>query len=244
MKLGVKKINNIDTAVVMCGGQSTGFNHVCKPLIYHRDMFIIQYVFEALHQAGVRRVILKSNHNNEDLINYVAQKVFDNYEMVATPTERMREALQTLEEHLDGEFYMVVGNQPMEASHFYKMQQMRDRGFEWVVSLYDPCYYLEKQSWLISATKKDSGELELVPKKDHSILQHPFILTPDIIEYQRQENFSNKIEQTIANLLCSKRIGAVKAEMPPEFDSWTEFKSNTISYIDRVLRNSETNQVI
>lgn len=118
-------MTNISTAVVMCGGDSSRFGYVCKSLVMYKGRFIITYVFEALKEIGVINPILKANPSNREFIEFLARKYFESYEVVVNPPKPMRYALRELKPHLDSDFYLVVGNQPMPASHLDSMRMLK-----------------------------------------------------------------------------------------------------------------------
>lgn len=85
----------------------------------------------------------------------------------------------------------------------------------------------------------ESGKVVLAQDNDRKnlFLQHPYILTADIIPQQEAEGFTLNLEGTIGNLLPFMNLKGVPAPMPPEFDTWAMFEANK-RYIDEHLRKS------
>lgn len=220
--------SGIDTAVVMCGGNNTRFAHVCKSIIMYKGEFIISHVLRALKGTGVKRVVLKANPSNSEIIDTLARKQGLAYTLVDAPPRMMRYALQELEQHLDDVFYFVVGNQPMPASHLEHLAAERAHGAEWVCSLYTRG--MQDSVRVRQSTSRRVG----LAQEEGLYLQHPLVLTPDIIAYQQAEGFANKLEGTIGALLQQKQVHGIMAPMPPEFDTWEMF-AETRAYIDKQL---------
>ena len=118
-------MGKINAAVVMCGGDSSRFGYVCKPLVMYKGRVIVTYVFEALNELGVENVILKTNPSNNDMIGYLASKYFDDFVQIPSEPKPMRYVIRDIRNQLSGDFYVVVGNQPMPASHLDYMGQLK-----------------------------------------------------------------------------------------------------------------------
>jgi len=221
----------IDTAVVMCGGKSQKFNGVDKSLIVYKERTMIFRVFENLIKAGIKKLIIVANEKNSSQIEEEI-KNFSNldYILLTEPPRRFREVILEIENLVSEEpFLIIAGNQPVDKEFLDKIVVMHKNSNSWVVSLYPKNQCREKICVDIDANNN-------VKEGNSFILQHPFILTKKILDYQMSEGFRFKIEETIRNLSIKIPVKGMIAEMPPEFDN-EEMLKTTKEYIDNMNQN-------
>ncbi|MFW6282525.1 MAG: alpha/beta family hydrolase [Minisyncoccales bacterium] len=75
------------------------------------------------------------------------------------------------------------------------------------------------------------NENSFITNGDLYVIQHPFIISKEILKYQKNENFKYKIEETIKRISNKTKIRGVLNEMPPEFDNEDMLK-NTKKFIN------------
>ncbi len=209
----------IKTALIMCGGKASRFENIDKSLIKYKNKSIIEYLFNSLKKFGITKTILICNGKNKDKICGLVKNYFKDYILIPNPPKRFREGIKHAEKYLDDWFLFITGNHPVEPSHILSMKEKQKETNSWIVTLYDK--KISNENVFISKDKK----LKLISGTDF-IIQHPLIISKEIINYQKKENFKFKIERTIKNLILKRDIYGIFGNFPPEFDNNKMFAQN------------------
>jgi len=213
----------IKNALVMCGGKASRFRGVDKSLVKLKGKSTIEYLLTSLKKVGIIKPVFVCNEKNKDEIEKIARKYFKDYVIIQNPPERFREGIKHAEKYLDNWFLFVAGNHPIESKHFFSMMKKQRETDCWIVTLYD-----QKVSNENIFVSKDN-DLKIV-EGDDFIMQHPLILSKEILLYQQRERFNLKIEKTIRNLISNRDVYGIFANFPPEFDN-KEMFSRTKTYV-------------
>jgi len=217
----------IKNALIMCGGKASRFGGVDKSLVKLRGKSIIEYLLISLKEVGIIRPVFICNEKNKDEIEKIARKYFKNYIIIQNPPERFREGIKHAEKYLDNWFLFVAGNHPIESKHFFSMMKKQRETDCWIVTLYD-----QKVSNENIFVSKDNN-LKIV-EGNNFIMQHPLIISKEIIFYQKKEMFKLKIEKTIRNLISKRDVYGIFANFPPEFDN-KEMFLQTKKYVEKYI---------
>ncbi|GEM_PF-6874752 len=209
----------IKTALIMCGGKASRFNNVDKSLIKYKGKCIIEYLFNSLKRSEITRVILICNEKNKYKIEKLTKSYFKNYVIISNPPKRFRLGIKHAEKYLDDWFLFIAGNHPVESSHLICMKEKQKETQSWVVTLYNK--KVSNENVFISRDEN----LKLIGGADF-VMQHPLILSKEIIRYQKKENFRLKIEKTIKKLITEKNIYGIFGNFPPEFDNKEMLEQN------------------
>lgn len=219
-------VEPIKTAVLLCGGYGKYFGKN-KGLIEYKQKSMISHVLRALKKTSVSNLIVKTNYESRKIIFEEVKRYFKNFTFINKKPKTMRYCIMELSKYLDDKpFFVVVGNNPMKEDYLLNLEKIRECEDEWVVSLYDKCICDEK-----CGVDIDNQNNIIIKKRSRFILQHPFIITKDIIKYQKNTNFNEKIEFNLRNLVGKRKIKGVISNMPPEFDN-NKMLERTKKFID------------
>jgi len=199
----------ISCALIMCGGKCSRFGSD-KSLLEYKGEKMISYVLKTLKECGIKRVVLIANQDNYNLIREQVIKIYKDFTLIKNNSKSFREGISHVENSLDENFLLVAGNQPLHKKTIKRILKTAEKTGKWVTSLYPKEISNEEVFVSLLADKLVWG--------DKYVLQHPLVISKEIIGLQKDENFSNKLERTIFNQLNSKDIYGILAEMPPEFD--------------------------
>lgn len=223
--------NIVNFAVVMCGGRASNLNGINKSLVMHKGKTMISYVIESISETSIKKIILIANEENykdiEKEINLCKNKGLFNKEfiLIREPPKRFREVLLHLKDILDENPILVVaGNQPMKKDFLKKIIDAADENNPLFATLY-------KKDISNEFTFVGVSEEGFIHEGQEYVLQHPYILSKDILKKQIEEEFQYKIEETLKNISKNINIKGVIAEMPPEFDNEKMLKV-TKEYLD------------
>jgi len=222
----------IRTALIMCGGKSKKFKGEDKSLMTFYGKKAISYVFGSLKESRIKKIIIIANKNNSQKIKTEAEKYFQKFILINNSPRRFREGIKKALKHLDKKFLFLVGNQPLKKSHVHKLLKVSKEKNSWAVSLYKRG--ISKESTLVMLNK--SGK---IIKGDAYVMQHPMVLTKEIVRSQENEKFKFKIEKTVKNLINKRKIYGVISDMPPEFDNG-KMLENTKKYIQKKFNKKGT----
>ncbi|MCL5729980.1 MAG: NTP transferase domain-containing protein [Candidatus Pacearchaeota archaeon] len=206
-------------AIIMCGGKSTRFGGVDKSLYIYKGRSIISYLLSSLKDLNIKEIILVCNKKNRELIKREALNYFGPNIVLINSPESFRKGIKISEEHLNGPFLLLAGNQPISSNHLKKIIKMHDKTGDWVVSLYPPEISTEN-------SKVSLSENNIISQKEELVLQHPMIISDEIIKFQEEEKYANKLEETLKRLSRVKSIRGVISKAPPEFDNKEMLKNN------------------
>ena len=214
----------IKCALILCGGKGSRFGFRDKSLLQYEKTPIIEYLFKTLsRRKNITKIILVANESNYKIIDSLARKYFENVIVYRSQPTRFREAIRHVSKHLDEEFYLFTGNQPIEYNHLLKMENIHFKTKKWVVSLYHDTVSVENTKASLTQDLKIN-----INGTNHFVIQHPFILSKSIIDIQEDEQFLHKIEETIKLETVKDDVYGVIAGMPPEFDTMEMLQNNII----------------
>ncbi len=228
--------NKINFAVVMCGGRASHFNGINKSLVMYDGRTMISYVLESLDNTPINNILFLANPNNyneikEEVDNYkLKNNSSKKYIIIKEPPKRFREVLLHLKDTLDENPVLIVaGNQPMKKDFLKRIINTVNENNCLAVTLYPKNNSNES---IFTGISND----DFIQEGEEYALQHPCILSKEILKKQIEEDFKYKIEETIKNISKEKneiKIKGIFAEMPPEFDN-QEMLKTTFAYLDRV----------
>jgi GTP:adenosylcobinamide-phosphate guanylyltransferase/predicted alpha/beta hydrolase family esterase len=221
----------INYAIVMCGGKARHFNGVNKSLVKHNEKTMLSYVLESISRTKIRKIIFLANESNYHEIEEEVRKcTTKDYIILNNPPARFREMILHVRDIIDNNpVLVVVGNQPMKEDFLEKMVDLNEKEGCLVATIYDK--KLSNEPTLAGLTEEgfiQEGELHA--------LQHPFILSKEVLENQIQEDFKYKVEETLKRM-GNNKIKGILAEMPPEFDN-EEMLKTTKDYLDMLNMES------
>jgi len=224
-------LNMVNYAVVMCGGRALHFNGINKSLVKLNEKTMLFYVLESLENTSIKKIILLANSDNYQEI----QKEADNYKLknnsskeyiiLKEPPKKFRELILHIQDIVDNNpFLVVAGNQPMKKTFLKEIIDISEKENCLIATLYNK--NISNESTLTNL--KENGFIE---EGENYVLQHPFIISKEVLSYQIKEDFKYKIEETLKNISDKMKIKGVFAEMPPEFDN-QEMLKTTVSYLN------------
>lgn len=208
----------------MCGGKCSRFGED-KSLLKYNGKEMILRVLITLKKVGIKKVVLIANQKNYKQIKKIVSGIFEDFYLIKNPPDSFRKGIECAKDFLDRNFLLTVGNQPSDTECLKKMISKFEKSGNWTVSLYNKIKSVEKQ-----CASECNGLL--LPGNDY-VLQHPLIISKDIINYQKAENFSYKLETTIYNQLKKRNINSIIVKMPPEFDNKCMLENN-LKFIDSI----------
>ena len=214
-------MNNITTALILCGGKGTRFENRDKSLVKYNEKTILHYVLQSLKSVGIKKIVALTNKTSEIEITTEINKKFSNNIIIADPPNSFRETIESVKEHLPEKFLIVVGNQPIEKQHLNRMLKLHEISNNWVVSLYPISISSENITTNIDRNLNLSSGSEFV-------IQHPFILDKTILSKQKKEEFKYVIEQTIRFVSMETPVKGVLTSIPPEFDTMEMLERNLV----------------
>lgn len=221
--------NRIECALIMCGGKALRFGGRDKSFVEYKGKPLIEYLLHSLRKAGIKKIIIICNKENYLKVRECTKKIFDKFKIISNPPSRFRGGINISRKYLNRWFLLVAGNQPLESEHIEKMIKIFKKNKSWVVSLYKKKISSEKT--LVSISKDFK-----IKKGRGYVMQHPFILSKDIIKFQKKDAFNIKIEKSIKKRIDKINIYGVLSKAPPEFDN-EKMLINTLKYLKQ--RNIE-----
>ncbi len=208
-------------------GKASRFGGIDKSLVKLMGKSTIEYLLISLRKIGITKPVFICNKKNKDNLEKIIKKYFKKYVLISNPPKRFREGIKHAEKYLDDWFLFVAGNHPIESKHFSSMIEKQKETGCWIVTLYNQ--KVSNENIFVAQNKN----LKII-KGNSFIMQHPLIISKEILFHQKKEKFKLKMEKTIRNLIFERDVYGIFANFPPEFDNKNMFLQ-TKKYIEKYI---------
>jgi len=222
----------VNQLVIAAGGNGDRLGLGSKPLINYLGHPLIHYVISFALESGFKEFYISVNKDNKEGIKTIAENIGIEY-VLHEKAPGFRGTPLLFEEYLDTKFGFIAGHHVIPTYH-YSLLQKAAKDKEVIFTVYNNKKYFAPIKDLILL-----NDDELMPSKEpipenFSFIDHPYILTKQLMLDLRKENFKKSINQMILGINCKEKIKAINAIMPPEFDyknEWEIFKQYLYDYL-------------
>jgi choline kinase len=219
--------------VIAAGGKGNRLGLGSKPLLKYINHPLIHYVILFALESDFKEFYISVNKDNKKDIQNIAKNLGIDY-VLHNKAPGFRGTPLLFEEYLDDKFAFISGHHVIPIRQYQRMQEASKEN-NIIFTVYNQPNYviLKRDIVLFEDNILIPTKIRNIPK-NFTYIDHPYVLTKELMIDLKKNNFEKSINQLIYYLKNKEKIKPLKAVMPPEFDyetDWKIFQKYLYSYL-------------